>query len=333
MGRANQQHWAVVLREILERKTPPPGVVFGTEHPLRNKAEVLIDDIWFFDDVNHAQSFDLNDGHLGDVEFWEDNGRDQLNFILHILPALKAKGGPAPYQPGWYPEGEYPTVPVIGFGQSLGGAGHVFSALARPDVYAGLFLGDPMVPPRMITRERFEREGMAPLFRARESLKRRDTWESRSAAEKAWSKIKMYQDFDPRIFATTISHGLVPVDPSQPNGAVTLATPPWSEVAVFVEPWSPVRAWDKLTKLKVKTGFWMARDPERTINAELTQELVWRPPLARNERSIDADHLLVQQNPTATAQSALRFLQTLSAGEWGDSAKAIRASYEAKARL
>lgn len=187
-----------------------------------------------------------------------------------------------------------------------------------------------MVPPRLITRERFEREGMAPLFRARDSLKRRDTWESREAARKAFSKIPMYQQFDPRTFEVTISHGLVPVDASKPDGPVMLATPPWSEVSVFVEPTSPSRAWDKLSTLKVKTGFLMARDPERTMGPELTQELVWRPPLARNERLIDADHLLVQQNPSATAQSAWRFLQTLSAGEWGSSAAEIRASYEDK---
>ena len=70
----------------------------------------------------------------------------------------------------------------------------------------------------------------------------------------------------------------------------------------------------------------MAGDPERTLGESITQELVWRPPLARNERLIGTGHLVMQEDPSQTAAAAWRMLHTLAAGEWGLSREEIRAS-------
>lgn len=323
------------MHELLAMEGQTRGHVYGTTLSTRNDGQVAIDDIWLFDDCTHGVSVDLNEGLLGPAQTWEDTGRDILNFVLHVLPGVKSDPTLGRrWQLQWLPEGTAPLVPVIGMGGSFGGTGQICAAHARPDVFEAIFLIDPMCPPRQVwTMDWVEREGVdKTVFRARDSLKRRDTWASRQAAREAMSAIPFFQRWDPRTFDLMISHGLVPVDPSRPDGPVTLATPGSQECAVFVEPTAAARAWDRLPTLNVPTAFLMAGDPERTLGEKITQELVWRPPLARNERLMNTQHLVMQEDPSQTAAAAWRMLHTLAAGEWGRSSEEIKASCT-KARL
>lgn len=317
------------MHELLALEGQSKGYVYGTKSRTRNDGLVVIDDIWLFDDCTHGTSIDLNRGLIGPAQTWEDTGRDILNFILHILPGVRlARSEPLGWQLRWHPEGFAPLVPVIGMGGSFGGTGQICAAHARPDLFDAIFLVDPMCPPRETwSLEWVERVGVdKTVFRARDSLKRRDTWTSRRAARESLSAIPFFQRWDPRSLDLMITHGLVPVDPSDPDGAVTLATPAFQECAVFIEPTAAARAWDRLSTLKVPTAFLMAGDPERTLGESITQELVWRPPLARNERLIGTGHLVMQEDPSQTAAAAWRMLHTLAAGEWGLSREEIRAS-------
>lgn len=326
---ADTQHWHPVMHGLLAREGETDGHIFGTTLPTRQAAEVVIDDIWLLDDCTHGMSVDLNEGKIGPAQTWEDTGRDVLNFVLHVLPGVRNQPvHELSWQLPWRPEGSIPLIPVVGMGGSFGGTGQICAAHARPDLFEAIFLVDPMCPPREVwTLDWVRHEGVdKTVFRARDSLKRRDRWPSRQAARAALAAIPFFQRWDPRIFDLMISHALVPSDHSLPEGEVTLATPGYQECAVFVEPTAAARAWDRLPTLTVPTAFLMAGDPERTLGEAITRELVWRPPLARNERLINTQHLVMQEDPSATAAAAWRMLHTLAAGKWGRSAKEIRAS-------
>ncbi len=87
---------------------------------------------------------------------------------------------------------------------------------------------------------------------------------------------------------------MTPVDPSKPDGPVQLATPPWCEAAIFAEPTALAEGWDRLPELAVPVGFVMAGVATATMGQDLTREMVWRPRLSKNERMMDAGHLVSQ---------------------------------------
>lgn len=102
--------------------------------------------------------------------------------------------------------------------------------------------------------------------------------------------------------------------PSQQG--VQLATPSWAEAAVFSDPSAPQRGWDKLLDVTCPVGFLMAGNPMWLGGPDVAAEIPWRAPRSRNERLMDAGHLVLQEKPKETAESIWRFLATLSAGEW-----------------
>lgn len=148
------------------------------------------------------------------------------------------------------------------------------------------------------------------------ALKRRSHWPSRSAASEAVRSNAMFKSWDDAVFDLWLSHSLVPSDPSNPDGAVELATPTWAEAAVFSDPHSTLRGWDQLAQLTMPTGFLMAGDEVWMTGEDMANEMVWRPPRARNERFMDASHLLIHEQPREAAEAVWRFLTTLQAGVW-----------------
>lgn len=93
------------------------------------------------------------------------------------------------------------------------------------------------------------------------------------------------------VWKTWESHHLVPAG-QEGEGRVQLATPSWAEAAVFAESTGLAEGWDCLPELKVPCGFLMAGEATSTMGENITQELVWRPPVAVNERIMDAGHLV-----------------------------------------
>lgn len=287
------------------------------------------------DHWNHGASVDLNEGHLGCAEVWDDVGRDILNFVLHVLPAAKAQPS-LPWQLGWAAEGAAATVKIVGMGGSYGGLGHIMAAHTRPDVYHGVFLADTLIQPRALDRADVsaDNEEDVGTSRVRMAMKRRDAWPSRAEAARTWLKNPFYAAWHPEVFDVTLSHGLVRAgvygtdrdgDPEIDDAPVVLATPTWAEASVFIEPVSSGRAWDMLPNIKVPIAFLVAQNRFPPV---LQREVVWRAPLARNELLMDTGHLCLQENPPAVAEAAVRFLQTLAAGAWG-SKEDIRSSYDA----
>lgn len=273
----------------------PARVQFGTGTPLEDAKPVVIDDIWFLDDPHHHSSLDLNAGRLGAVHSWTDTGREVINFVEHVLPAVleaeqaekEAQVPETPWGLSWAPSRTTRPTPVIGVGHSYGGNGVVQAAHARPDLFAGIFLVEPMC---IFVNTNTLQLGW-PLTNA--ALRRRDTWPSRAAAAAANRSNPMFGRWNPAVFDLWVSHSLVPVDPSEHEGAVTLATPTWAEAATFSDPNALPRGWDKLAELDMPVGFVQAGEADMWTAGEKTvNEMVFRAPGARNERIMEASHLV-----------------------------------------
>jgi len=309
-------------------KESTPGAQYGTGGPLSRDVPVVVNDVWFIDDPHHGSSQELNAGKLSATYAWADWGRDMLNFVLHVLPSY-ADVASAPWQLEWKDRGAAPLVPnLIGVGHSYGGNGLVYASVTCPEAFSSLFLIEPMV--RSVAHRKLHlphtdiqnqpRLGSAkmpitanPIVLG--ALKRRSEWPSlKSAAEMKGNA--MFGTWDPEVFELFLSHGLVPTDPSKPDGEVTLATPRWAEAAIFSDPYGPQRGWDNLLKLAVPAGFLMAGNAGWMGGEQVAQEIVARAPRGRNERIMKASHLLVQETPTEAADALWRFLTTLAAGDW-----------------
>ncbi|TXT15861.1 hypothetical protein VHUM_00364 [Vanrija humicola] len=279
---------------------------------------VTIDEIWLLDDTNHGASLDLNAGKLGPAQSWIDDSRDVLNFVQHVLPRVTDDAE-------WHLRWGAATASgrpraVIGMGHSFGGNALVQAAHARPDLFAGLFLVDPMTPNHFVDHAAAAKDPIGSYYMV-----------PAAEAYKLLRDSPFFQPWADSIFDLYISHGIVPVDYSKPDGDVTLATPSWCEGAVFCEPEGLGLGWAKLKSLKVPAAFVMAGDATATMGPEKTREMVWRSALARNEKIVDAGHLVIQERPVDTADALWRFLSTLSAGKWGASSEEIRAEYAAAA--
>lgn len=257
---------------------------------------MVINDIFFLDDVNHGVSIDLNAGNLAAPHTWVDTGRDIVNFVENVLPAVPA--GPAPQQLEWIDKGKRPSGQVVGIGHSYGGCGLVHAAHSRPDLFSSIFLVEPMVsfvsrtyadsqcPPKLIN----DPSKGFPLTLG--AIKRRSEWPSREAAATSVRGNALFKSWDDEAFDLWLSHHLVPVDYAAESGPVTLATPTWAEAATFSDQLAALRGWDKLPELPMPVGFLMAEDEFWMWGEETANEMVWRPPRARNERVKGASHLV-----------------------------------------
>lgn len=285
----------------MTRAPGSPGALYGVGSKLSKPTDIVIDDIWLLEDTHHGASIDLNEGKLGAIHNWCDTARDVINFIQHELPP-----GNAEYELAWH-QGK--GKPVVGIGHSFGANALVQAAQARPDLFDALFLAEPMCPPMMIN----DPNKGHPLTQG--ALKRRSHWSSRAVAADLRTNA-LFKSWDDASFDLWLSHHLVPSNAAVPGGAAELSTPAWAEAAVFSDPHSTLRGWDMLPTLGMPTAFLMAGDEFWMCGDEIANEMVYRSPRARNERLLDNSHLLVQENPRATADAIWRFLTTLQAGDW-----------------
>lgn len=288
------------MRDIITKPSAARGLSFGTGQPLKHNVDAQIDDIWMVDDLHHGVSVDLNAGRLGDVQSWEDTGRDILNFVEHVLPTVAAT---SPWELEWTANGKGPKV--IGVGHSFGGSAMVHAAHARPDLFEALFLVDPMVHPLFVPRYSYYARPVEGYLLSQVALKRRDIWPSSAAARQKLRGSAFFKPWDDEQFDVYMVRGIVPVDSANPDGPVTLATPSWCEAAVFTEPDACARGWDKLPNLDIPIGWLMAGDSVSTRGDEITQEMCWRSPRSRNERIMDSAHLVSQlYNCTSKGRSS-----------------------------
>lgn len=139
-----KQHWDPVVRSLLARDPKAPGGQYGSGDALSKPTNVVINDVWLLDDVQHGASVDVNAGRLGTSYSWVDIGRDIINLVENVLPSVK-DDPQAPWQLQWEEAGKGTPPKVILVGHSYGGSGVVHAAHARPDLFHSVFLAEPMV--------------------------------------------------------------------------------------------------------------------------------------------------------------------------------------------
>jgi pimeloyl-ACP methyl ester carboxylesterase len=271
------------MQALLERSPSTPGGAYGTGAALSRETDVVVNDVWFLDDINHGVSVDLNAGRLSSPLSWLDTGKEVVNFIQHVLPGIKNTSD-APWELSWKQDG-VADPKVIGVGHSYGASGLVQGAHTRQDLFSALFLVEPMVTFKLIN----DPEKGYPLTMG--ATKRRSEWPTREAAKSVRDNA-LFKSWDDAAFDLWLSHHLALVDPSRPDGPVTLATPTWAEAATFSEPQGPIRGWDKLRDLEMPVGFLMAGDEFWMGGETVANEMVWRPKRVRNERIMEASHLV-----------------------------------------
>lgn len=140
------------------------------------------------------------------------------------------------------------------------------------------------------------------------AIKRRGIWPDLASAASTRSS-PFFASWDDEVWDLWLSHGIIPLEPgelhiaSTRHGPVQLATPPWAEAAVFAEPTAMAEGWDKLAEMNVPVGFVMGGDAQATTGEENTREMVWRAPNAKNERIMDAGHLVSTATGASTSTS------------------------------
>ncbi|KAF2662584.1 alpha/beta-hydrolase [Lophiostoma macrostomum CBS 122681] len=156
--------------------------------------------IWIADVANQGASYALNEADLGDDPNWLDHSRDLLLMVDTFRDRMKA--------------------PYVGLGHSFGGFQIVNLALIHPSLFHSIILIDPFL-------QDFAPPGPNAALMA---SMRRDTWDSRAAAEKQMSKNPFFKAMDPRVLQKYLKFGLRDL----PDGKVTLATPKSQEAWSFV---------------------------------------------------------------------------------------------------
>ncbi len=144
----------------------------------------------------------------------------------------------------------------------------------------------PQCPPVIITQANLE-DNLNARPMVYNTMKRRSHWPSLEAAQSVRSS-PFFAPWTEESFSIWLKTHLV----RHPNGGLQLATPPWCEAIVFGEPIGLGEGWDKLAELQVPVGIVMGGDAFFTYGEENTQSMVWRPKNVRNERMMEAGHLV-----------------------------------------
>ncbi|CAI7662032.1 unnamed protein product [Penicillium glandicola] len=179
-----------------------------------------IGSIWITDVANLGASGMRNESILGDDPSWLDHSRDMMCMINEF-------------------RAEMPR-PIIGVGHSMGAGQLVLLSLMHPRLFTSLALVEPVIVPDTFS-------GHGPMLSLL-SLKRQDTWPSRSAAIETAKKT--HKRWDSRVFERWTQNGyrklptiIYPqIDTHDDQGTnpddppVTLASTKYQEVTQYIRP-------------------------------------------------------------------------------------------------
>lgn len=196
--------------------------------------------------------------------------------------------------------------PVIGIGHSLGGILSLYAAVARPDLFRGLVLIDPVFFRRrlqiLIWLLRQSGQGYRfPL--AQGAMRRRDHFTSIDEARQRWQGRGVFADFTPAALEGYLRGGL-----RRHGNGYTLAWPKRWESHIFAS--SPLDGWRDLRRwhgpLLIVRG----------TRSELITDSVWRrfrrvAPHAKLAE-VEAGHMLPMEKPAEVAAIIADWLQQLT---------------------
>lgn len=126
-------------------------------------------------------------------------------------------------------------APIIGVGHSMSGVGLAMAAAKYPTLFRAIILIDPVfLPPLWVSLGRLLRYFRQPFKHMVEgTLRRRREWPNRQAAYDHFRKRSLFQNCSDemvRLYAEGITR---PLNPSEPDGTMTLAYPPEWEARIF----------------------------------------------------------------------------------------------------
>ncbi|QIX01660.1 hypothetical protein AMS68_007177 [Peltaster fructicola] len=191
-------------------------------HQLKTRG-INIRHIFIADVAFQGQSYVLNETKIGNDPSWFDSARDFFLMVNYFREDIKH--------------------PIVGVGHSMGGVNLINLAEMHPRLFTTMILIDPPL------QRKPSPEGSRVV---RASLKRRDRWPSRAAAEASFKRSPFYQAWEPRVLDLWLKYGLreLPTHiypsssaPTSPNEEqeVTLTTTKHQEVFTFLRAGPPTK--------------------------------------------------------------------------------------------
>ncbi|CCG84864.1 protein of unknown function [Taphrina deformans PYCC 5710] len=260
---------------------------------LQARAEVQA--VFVHDVATQGASGLKNAKKLGDQYSWSDSGLD----ILCMINSLRARG-------------IMDDNPIVGVGHSMGGAQIAYASLLHPNMFAATILIEPILPD-------FRTDIQGATAVAAMSARRRETWNSKEEARKAFLKSPFYQVWHPAVFERWMDHGIVLTG----NGTeVKLATTPSQEVFSFMHmmPFQDTVDTDPDACTYVRSHMHTLNHPVFLIFGEKSTAITPQrkreiSALARFSTSIDLKdhgHLIPMESPAVIANLILEYIdQTL----------------------
>ncbi|KAJ2742127.1 hypothetical protein GGI20_004696 [Coemansia sp. BCRC 34301] len=230
------------------------------------------------DSYNHGDSAMLNRPLISSEDFspWTENARD-------ILAVLAQLDGPRN---------------VIGIGHSWGASSLLLAELMAPSSFAALVITDPVL--------RSENDQSASVL-AKITLKRRFQWDSMQTARQYFNDHPFFCIWDQRIIDLHLRHGL---EQTGDGESLALKCRPKSESAVYLGSAhdSPYAA-QNLSKIRRPVAFLTGEMSEQSPPdhiALITKDMAD----CRHIVMKDVGHLLLQQDPSQTADRYVEFLDS-----------------------
>lgn len=173
--------------------------------------------IWALDIASAGQSFLLNRDEIGDEPHWFDASRDILQMINYFQTEMKP--------------------PLVGFGQSWGGAVLAMAASWHPRLFQGLILSEPILENgyyhfSAVDADADELKKLQGGVAAAGIAKRKRYFSSRKALVESVEKLPMWKAYDPRVLNQILKFDYRDLE----DGRVELVTPPYQTLQFFQRP-------------------------------------------------------------------------------------------------
>ncbi|KAI0643911.1 Alpha/beta hydrolase fold-1 [Trametes meyenii] len=263
----------------------------------RDSKNVKIRDAWCIDAPNHGEAAKLNEKKLqwsgGYVPIfpWEEYAR-----AVHLFLAGLGKGVDV----------DFSTRKLVGIGHSMGATAVILSHTYQPQLpYVSAVLVDPMlIAPKLDTSK-----GNSLAAGAE---KRRDIWPSRTEALALFRSRPAWKDWDPRVLALYIEHGMRDLPtaeyPDKTEG-VTLTCTKVQEVASFSDRFSQKKAYGYLSHFggEIPLHFIFADPDIPNVVPEIVRETMVTDGTKGKHTSVQrvrgAGHLIPQTQPEGLANA------------------------------
>lgn len=177
--------------------------------------------IWALDIASAGQSFLLNRDEIGDEPHWFDASRDILQMVNYFQTEMKP--------------------PLVGFGQSWGGAVLAVAASWSPRLFQALILSEPVLENGYYHFQAAQGnldalKGMKGAVAAIGIAKRKRYFSSRRVLVDSMQKLPMWKEYDPRVLQQILKFDYRDLE----DGRVELVTPPYQAFQFFQRPSPPL---------------------------------------------------------------------------------------------